>query len=134
LPNNERLDLGCDRGARAALPQNCSPAKVNARLNLAYGTPVPLGRPKVPSPSKPLPNPVLPQTFGNKFRYCTASVPLECARFLPIDNSAALLPSHHASLSRSGDLPRHPQWAANRRGCARSTEKDCILERRRGTD
>jgi hypothetical protein len=36
-------DLFRDRGARAALPQNCSPAKINLRPVFANGTLVPLG-------------------------------------------------------------------------------------------
>src|SRR6266481_2067024 len=46
--------------------------------------------------------------------------------------SSTIVSAHHASLSRSRDVSRHPQWAANRRERARLTEKNCVLERRRG--
>jgi hypothetical protein len=46
-PNDERLDLFRERGARAALPQNCSLAKIMGAQDFANGTVVLLLGPKV---------------------------------------------------------------------------------------
>jgi len=43
-----------DRGARAALPQNCSLGKLNAMQNFANGTPVLQGLPQSAIPPKAL--------------------------------------------------------------------------------
>jgi len=45
-----------------------------------------------------------------------------------------LFRGHYVSLSGSRDLPRRAQQPANRRERTRSRQKDCVLERRRGTD
>src|SRR5258708_39849926 len=83
-PNNERLDLCRDRGARAALPQNCSPAKLNAGSSLAYGTTVLLPYPESAIPPNLLQNRLLKRLRQRIPDSDTVLVPLECAGFLPM--------------------------------------------------
>jgi hypothetical protein len=47
-PNNERPELCRVQDVRAALPQNCSIARLDSAALLANGTPVPIMTPKVP--------------------------------------------------------------------------------------
>jgi hypothetical protein len=77
--NDERLDLFRDRGARAALPQNCSPRKLNTATDFANGTPVPAHGSKVPHTQ-----PIAKQAFSWSFIKPTPKLSLKLPAPLPM--------------------------------------------------